>query len=308
MFGSALVKMNTSYLNSNPYGSGFNLNMSCGYSMPSSYSCNSVFNAGVSFTPAGYSSMYPVSYAAVMPMPAFGGFCGGFGNFGWFGAMPFLQNFMDMMTTFSTLNTTNSITDNYINKGKSNSAASASFTAYSPSYTPFSNMFSWMPTLNTNFSLSTTSSKKNNTKYTFHTSSFNTKSNLPALKDAGYDEEKGYNLAKTAAGNAVGFTHKCAKYVRIALEKNGLSNGMRGDGYEYANILSQNNNFKEISTKDVNLSSLPAGCVLVYGQGVAGYDSKAGHVEITLGNGQAVSDGVTNNIRPGARVFVPVSA
>ena len=307
MFGSTLVKMNTSYLNSNSYGSGFNLNMSYGYSMPS-YSCNSVFNAGVSFTPAGYSSMCcPGSYAAVMPSPLFGGFCGGFGNLGWFGAIPFMQNFMDMMTAFSTLSTTNSITGNYINKGKSNSNPAVSSSGYSPSYTPFSNTFSWMPTLN--FSTKTNSaSRKKSTAYTFHTSSFNTKSNLPALKDAGYDEEKGYNLAKTAAGNAVGFTHKCAKYVRIALEKNGLSNGMRGDGYEYANILSRNSNFKEISTKNVDLSSLPAGCILVYGQGVAGYDSKAGHVEITLGNGQAVSDGVTNNIRQGARVFVPVSA
>lgn len=297
MFGSSLVKMNTSYINSNAYSSGFNLNMSYGYSMPS-FSCNSVFNTGMSFAPVGYLPMCysPVSYAAVMPVPLFGGFCGGFGNLGWFGGMHFMQNFMDMMTAFSTLGTTNSI----VSKTTGNNSSNTSFT---------NPMFSWMPTLNTNFSTRTnTASKKKSTTYTFHTSSFNTKSNLPALKDAGYDEEKGYNLAKTAAGNAIGFTHKCAKYVRIALEKNGLSNGMRGDGYEYANILSQNSNFKEISTKDVNLSSLPAGCVLVYGQGVAGYDSKAGHVEITLGNGQAVSDGVTNNIRPGARVFVPVSA
>lgn len=277
MFGSALVKMNTSYISNNTYGSGFNV--SYGYSMPA-FSCNSVFGMGMSFA--------PVSFAPVMPMPMFGGCCGGFGNFGWFGAMPFLQNFMDMITAFSTLNTTNKIINNNTNSTPA----------------PSSNTFtSWMPTLNTNYSYK---SKKKTSNYTFHTSSFNTKTNLPALKDVGYNSEKGYNLAKSAAGNAVGFTHKCAKYVRIALENTGLSNGQRGDGYQYADILSNNSNFKEISANNINLSSLPAGCVLVYDRGVAGYDSSAGHVEITLGNGQAVSDGVTNNIRQGARVFVPV--
>ena len=95
-------------------------------------------------------------------------------------------------------------------------------------------------------------------------------------------------------------------YVRLALEKCGLGTGERGDGYEYAGILSRNKNFKEISTSGLDLSDLPAGCVLVYNRGTAGYSSKYGHVEITLGNGKAASDGVTTNIKQGARVFVPV--
>ncbi len=127
-----------------------------------------------------------------------------------------------------------------------------------------------------------------------------------SLSDVGYNAEKGNKLAQTVRKNIIGFNNQCAKYVRIALEQSGLGNGSRGDGYQYADILSNNKNFKEISTKNLNLSNLPAGCILVYDRGVSGYSGEYGHVEITLGNGQAASDGVTNNIRPGARVFVPV--
>lgn len=127
------------------------------------------------------------------------------------------------------------------------------------------------------------------------------------LEDAGYDKTKGDKLANTAAKNTVGFTHQCATYVKNAIQNSGLGAYEYGDAYECANILERNKNFKEISTNGLDLSTLPAGCVLVYDKGVAGYSSKYGHTEITLGNGQAVSDGVTNNIRQGARVFVPVS-
>lgn len=278
MFGSSLVKMNTSYLNNSTYG--YNTGMSYGYSMPQ-FSFNSVFSMG--FTP-------PV-------MPMFGGCCSGYGNFGWFN-IPFMQNFMDMMTAFSTLSTTNNI----INR-TSNSSDYSNNTSGSGYSNP---LYSWMPTFSTNYSYKTNSSKKSKTNYTFHTSSFNTNTNLPALKDVGYNSDKGYKLAKDIAGNAVGFTSNCALYVRKSLDRTGLGTGERGDGCDYAGILSRNPNFKEVSSKDVSLSSLPAGCILVYDRGAAGYSSSAGHVEVTLGNGQAVSDGVTNNIRQGARVFVPV--
>ena len=65
-------------------------------------------------------------------------------------------------------------------------------------------------------------------------------------------------------------------------------------------------NFKEISAQGVDLKKLPAGCILCYDKGVAGYNSKYGHTEITLGNGKSVSDGITRNIRPGARILIPV--
>lgn len=138
------------------------------------------------------------------------------------------------------------------------------------------------------------------------TTEIKTETKSKTLQEVGYNADKGKALAKTVANNAVGFTNQCAKYVRIGLDNTGLGTGERGNGYEYADILSHNPNFKEVSTDKLKLSSLPAGCVLVYDRGVAGYSSAYGHVEITLGNGQAVSDGVTNNIRKGARVFVPV--
>lgn len=131
--------------------------------------------------------------------------------------------------------------------------------------------------------------------------------NSTTLNNAGYNEKAGKRLANIAAQNTVGFRKQCATYVKQAISKAGLGKYEYGNAYECANILKRNPNFKEISTTGINLSNLPAGCVLVYDRGVSGYSRKYGHIEITLGNGQAVSDGVTNNIRQGARVFAPVS-
>lgn len=150
----------------------------------------------------------------------------------------------------------------------------------------------------------TTNTNNNSTTKTIDT---NTNKASTSLEQVGYDANKGEKLAYTASKNAVGFTKHCATYVKNAIQNSGLGAYEYGDAYECANILERNKNFKEISTNGLDLSTLPAGCVLVYDKGVAGYSSKYGHTEITLGNGQAVSDGVTNNIRQGARVFVPVS-
>lgn len=150
----------------------------------------------------------------------------------------------------------------------------------------------------------TTNTNNNSTTKTIYT---NTNKASTSLEQVGYDANKGEKLAYTASKNAVGFTKHCATYVKNAIQSSGLGAYEYGDAYECANILERNKNFKEISTNGLDLSTLPAGCVLVYDKGVAGYSSKYGHTEITLGNGQAVSDGVTNNIRQGARVFVPVS-
>ena len=150
----------------------------------------------------------------------------------------------------------------------------------------------------------TTNTNNNSTTKTIDT---NTNKASTSLEQVGYDANKGEKLAYTASKNAVGFTKHCATYVKNAIQSSGLGAYEYGDAYECANILERNKNFKEISTNGLDLSTLPAGCVLVYDKGVAGYSSKYGHTEITLGNGQAVSDGVTNNIRQGARVFVPVS-
>ena len=47
--------------------------------------------------------------------------------------------------------------------------------------------------------------------------------------------------------------------------------------------------------------------MLVYDKGVAGYDENYGHVEITTGTGEAVSDGITYNLyKIPSAIFMPV--
>lgn len=137
----------------------------------------------------------------------------------------------------------------------------------------------------------------------------NNKQNLSLWKNLGYNSQKGLQLAQTAASNAVGFTGYCAKHVKKAIAKTGLGAYESGNACDMTNILRRNKNFKEISPNGVDLKKLPAGCVLVYGKGVAGYSSKYGHTEITTGSGKAISDGVTNNLykKPTA-IFMPVMA
>mgnify|MGYP000124486137 CR=1 FL=1 len=139
--------------------------------------------------------------------------------------------------------------------------------------------------------------------------SSNKVNNKPSLdlKNVGYNPSKGQKLANIAKQNATGFKGLCATYVKKDIEKAGLGKYEYGHAFQCADILRRNPNFKEISTKGLDLSSLPAGCVLVYGKKVAKYNPKYGHIEITDGNGNAYSDGKTGRIRPGAKVFVPVS-
>lgn len=125
----------------------------------------------------------------------------------------------------------------------------------------------------------------------------------------GYSAQKGYQLAKNATSNAIGFTGYCARYVKSAISNTGLGKYESGNACDLLYTMRKNKNFKEISPEGVNLKTLPAGCVLVYDKGVAGYSSKYGHTEITTGTGKAVSDGVTNNLykKPTA-IFMPINA
>ncbi len=184
-------------------------------------------------------------------------------------------------------------------------------------YNPFANLFGnnlfndytnnfntginfTMPIFNPTFSLAETNIfgfLNNNTT----SKSFNTKT---TLKD--YDAGKAQKLAREIARIKTGFDGQCAAHVKDAIENAGLGSYQPGDAHELASILSKNKNFKEISTSGLDLETLPAGCILVYDKGVAGYSSKYGHTEITLGDGTAASGGITQNIRDGARVFIPV--
>ncbi len=133
--------------------------------------------------------------------------------------------------------------------------------------------------------------------------------NASLWKKLGYAAQKGWQLAKNAVSRAIGFTGKCAKYVKNAICKTGLGKYEYGNACDMVGIMRKNKNFKEINPNGVDLKKLPAGCVLVYGKGVAGYSSKYGHTEITTGSGKAVSDGVTKNLhRKPTAIFMPVAA
>ena len=128
------------------------------------------------------------------------------------------------------------------------------------------------------------------------------------LSLSGYSARLGEKLANTALSlKANRFTGWCAKYVKNAIQTAGLGFWEPGHAYEMSNILRRNRNFKEISPSSVEVSQLPAGCILVYDRGANGYSSAYGHTEITTGDGRAVSDGVTNNLhkQPSA-IFMPV--
>ena len=137
---------------------------------------------------------------------------------------------------------------------------------------------------------------------------YNTNTNLPSLKEIGYSRTKARKLAKEIGKMSTegGFDNYCARHVKEAIQYAGLGEYQNGHAYQMPAILANNKNFKEISTKGLDLSSLPAGCILVYDRGVSGYSSQYGHTEITLGDGTAGCGGITHNIRSGARVFVPV--
>ncbi len=127
-------------------------------------------------------------------------------------------------------------------------------------------------------------------------------------KKIGYNISSGLRLARTAMSKAVGFTGYCARYVKNAIASCGLGKYVSGNAYEMIRILRNNKNFKEIPAQGVNPNTLPPGCILVYERGVSGYSSKYGHTEITTGDGRAVSDGVTNNIRGNiTAIFMPVA-
>jgi len=137
------------------------------------------------------------------------------------------------------------------------------------------------------------------------------KNNLPRLNQVGYDNQKGVSLAQDAAVHAKKRSQKyCAKYVKKAIEREGLGSYESGHAYQCADILAQNNNFKEIKVTKGEFAKLPAGCVVVYPKGDAGYSQKYGHIEVAMGNGKGVSDFINQNMKysPNARVFVPVVA
>ncbi len=123
----------------------------------------------------------------------------------------------------------------------------------------------------------------------------------------GYNPFKGERLANIALNSSVGWTGYCAAFVKRAIQYANLGSYKYGHAYQMSDILKNNGNFKEISPEKVDVSKLPAGCVLVYDKGTEGYSKKYGHTEITTGDGRAVSDGITRNLhKKPSSIFIPV--
>lgn len=140
----------------------------------------------------------------------------------------------------------------------------------------------------------------------------NTGANCPSLKDVNYSAEKGKKLAEYMRNHAVGFTGYCSRHVSNGIAATGLGNERAPSAHMMDGLLTKNSNFKEITVSSKEeLKNLPAGCIIVYEAGAAGYNRKHGHIEVTLGNGTNCSDGITRNPRyapPGQmHVFVPVA-
>ncbi len=203
-------------------------------------------------------------------------------------------------TPYSYLNNSNNYKFSYSNPFASTPVTN---TAYSSSTDFFDKLVNSTPSFSYNGDVSV---RRRNNNYSSNVINANNNSNWRSL---GYNAAAGSRLANYAMNHRVGFTGYCARYVKNAIEATGLGRYENGHAYQMASILRRNKNFKEISPNSVNVNNFPAGCILVYGRGVSGYSSQWGHVEITTGDGRAVSDGVTDNLRnrPTA-IFMPVAA
>ncbi len=236
-------------------------------------------------------------------------FSGGLNNWtSWFNTMPSFSGWsMPLQNNFNF--DFNSV---FSGSGGFNSMKLPAFSM--PSF-DFSNIFSSANNWNTNNSTMWNNSFSWDTSFQPYSTGFTTSNlsftnkNKTKLSDVNYDAKKGEKLTKTALSRSVGWTGYCARYVKTAIKNAGLGRYESGHAYQMPDILRRNNNFKEIGTSQVNVKDLPSGCILVYNRGSQGYSSEYGHVEITTGDGRAVSDGITKHLykKPDA-IFVPVSA
>lgn len=157
---------------------------------------------------------------------------------------------------------------------------------------------------NSNFTMPTFSSQWNST---IGDSFKLTNKNKTKFSLSNYNANAGERLARYALQHAKSKpTHNCATYVKTAIEKVGLGAYETGDAYKTTSILRKNSNFKEISPSSVDVKDLPAGCVIVFNRGTYTYSKKCGHVEITTGDGRAVSDFVNRDLKKPSAIFVPV--
>lgn len=122
-----------------------------------------------------------------------------------------------------------------------------------------------------------------------------------------YNAAKGNMLISIAENRAVGEVGYCAKFVQEAISLAGLGSCTGAHAYEMADTLRYNPNFREISSKEVDVNTLPAGCILVYNQCTRKPDEIYGHTEFTRGDGSGISDGISTTLDPNpSAIFMPV--
>ncbi|MBQ7764083.1 CHAP domain-containing protein [bacterium] len=210
-----------------------------------------------------------------------------YNNISLFNGLPFLQQYTNpsFINPPSIFNSQINFQPQYNNNCPyfSNTTNYLGNTSYAPNFDTFS--------YTTNVQASCSISQNHSSKNTF-------------LKE--YNKNRGEKLANIALKNSVGWTEYCAKYVKKAIKEAGLGDCGAGHAYQMSNILANNPNFKKLSSNNVNVKELPAGCVLVYDKGAQGYSKEYGHVEITTGDGRGVSDGITQNLRKPSAIFIPV--
>ncbi len=135
-----------------------------------------------------------------------------------------------------------------------------------------------------------------------------------------YNKQKGELLAKNVVEglptNRDPNNPLCARYVKKAIVKSGLGPYINGNGEYCKNILRANKNFKEVKVKASELSTLPAGSIIVYDaydnyineNGTQSQIGKDGHVLVALGDGRGCSDIIEDSIPKSDRAytFIPV--
>ena len=130
--------------------------------------------------------------------------------------------------------------------------------------------------------------------------------NVNNSSNAGYNATKGYRIADEAYWEASrrGTTGWCYNAVADAVERVTGRFLWGAHAYQAADQFASSNHFYEVWGR--NLSTLPAGAVVVWGQGT----SRSGHISVSLGNGQEASDHITSQMTyhyggAPARVFLP---
>ena len=138
---------------------------------------------------------------------------------------------------------------------------------------------------------------------------------VSATNIPGYSKKDGLRIAKQAREHVKDYVKipgkatPCARFVRQDMEALGIPWERRNSAADLVEPLSKNPNFVEVpasSFKDPK--DIPPGAVIVYQRGDGGYSAKHGHVEISLGDGNAAHFSICKiKMTEKMRIFIPVN-